>query len=45
MHLTPQQQTFLCLVLLLLLAGWAVQAWRLAQAESLPVAAARTTVP
>jgi hypothetical protein len=45
MHLTPQQQTFLCLLLLLLLAGWAVQAWRQAQTKPLPAAAARAAVP
>lgn len=31
MYLTKQQQTFLCVVLLLLLTGWAVRAWRAAQ--------------
>ena len=29
-HLTKQQQLFLCAVLLLLLTGWAVKAWRTA---------------
>jgi hypothetical protein len=28
LNLTRQQQTFLCVVLLLLLTGWAVKAWR-----------------
>jgi len=30
LNLTKQQQTFLCVVLLLLLTGWAVKAWRTA---------------
>jgi hypothetical protein len=29
-NLTKQQQIFLCVVLLLLLTGWAVKAWRTA---------------
>lgn len=45
MHLTPQQQTFLCLVLLLLLAGWSVQAWRLGQADPAPAAAGQPPAP
>ena len=35
--LTKQQQQFLCVVLLLLLTGWAVKAWRTAHAPP-PVA-------
>lgn len=34
--LTKQQQLFLCVVLLLLLTGWAVKAWRAAHPQ--PVA-------
>jgi len=37
--LTKQQQLFLCVVLLLLLTGWAVKAWRTAHPPS-PAAAA-----
>jgi hypothetical protein len=32
--LTKQQQLFLCVVLLLLLTGWAVKAWRTAHPPS-----------
>ncbi|MFM1768713.1 MAG: hypothetical protein RJA22_1242 [Verrucomicrobiota bacterium] len=39
MQLTRQQQAFLCVVLLLLLAGWTVRAWRSNQAGPVPVAA------
>ena len=31
--LTKQQQLFLCVVLLLLLTGWAVKAWRTAHLQ------------
>jgi len=37
--LTKQQQQFLCVVLLLLLTGWAVKAWRTAH-PPLPAAGA-----
>jgi len=37
--LTKQQQLFLCVVLLLLLTGWAVKAWRTAHPPSSPPAA------
>lgn len=41
-NLTRQQQLFLCSVLLLLLVGWTVRAWRLAHpAEQVPASAAR----
>ena len=39
--LTKQQQLFLCVVLLLLITGWAVRAWRTAH----PPPAAGSTVP
>jgi hypothetical protein len=39
--LTRQQQLFLCVVLLLLLTGWAVKAWRTAH----PPAATGSIVP
>jgi hypothetical protein len=29
-HLTKQEQTVLCLLVLLLLTGWAVKSWRVA---------------
>jgi hypothetical protein len=42
LNLTRQQQLFLCAVLLLLLTGWAVKAWRTAHPpERHPVSAAR----
>lgn len=34
--LTKQQQLFLCVVLLLLLTGWAVKAWRTAHPRPAP---------
>ena len=41
-NLTRQQQLFLCSVLLLLLVGWTVRAWRLAHPpEQVPASAAR----
>jgi hypothetical protein len=41
-NLTRQQQLFLCSVLLLLLVGWTVRAWRKAHpAAQVPVSAAR----
>jgi len=40
--LTRQQQLFLCSVLLLLLVGWTVRAWRIAHpTERPPMTAAR----
>ena len=36
--LTKQQQLFLCVVLLLLLTGWAVKAWRTAHPPPQPAA-------
>jgi len=39
LNLTKQQQTFLCVVLLLLLTGWAVKAWRTAHPPVAPAAA------
>jgi len=41
--LTKQQQLFLCVVLLVLLTGWAVKAWRTAHPR--PAAAAGPSVP
>jgi hypothetical protein len=41
-NLTRQQQQFVCIVLLLLLVGWSVKAWRLAHP---PAAAFRQDGP
>ena len=41
-NLTRQQQQFVCVVLLLLLVGWSVKAWRTAHP---PLAATQTQTP